>query len=32
MRVRHWLAGQSFEDRWNFCMSVTEDIWKGAIR
>ena len=32
LRVRNWLAGQSFEDQWNFGMSVTEDIWNGAIR
>jgi RHS repeat-associated protein len=32
LRVRNWLAGQSFEDQWNFGMSVTEDIWNGALR
>jgi len=32
LRVRNWLAGQSFEEQWNFGMSVTEDIWNGAIR
>jgi hypothetical protein len=32
LRVRNWLAGQTFEDQWNFGMSVTEDIWNGAIR
>ncbi|MGH7685483.1 MAG: hypothetical protein ACREN2_01490 [Candidatus Dormibacteria bacterium] len=29
--VRDWLNGQSFEDQWNFGMSVTEDIWNGVI-
>lgn len=31
MTVRNWLNGQSFEDQWNFGMSVTQDIWNGAI-
>lgn len=31
MTVRDWLNGQSFGDQWNFGMSVTEDIWNGAI-
>jgi hypothetical protein len=32
MRVRNWLAGKSFEDRWNFGMDIADQIWNGEIR